>query len=126
CMPPFTQSLLLLLALPFPLLAWVWLRRQRGALRFSSAALFAQLPPGRSRSARWGGVGMRAAALLALVVALAGPRWPDLRSRLSTEGIAIAMVVDVSGSMAEPDFEWNGQRITRLDAVKRAFSLFVS
>jgi Ca-activated chloride channel family protein len=58
-------------------------------------------------------------------VAWAGPRWPDLRTRIATEGIAIAMVVDVSGSMAEPDFVWKDEHITRLEAVKRAFTLFV-
>src|SRR5438093_9035364 len=36
------------------------------------------------------------------------------------------MVVDVSGSMAEPDFKWQDASITRLEAVKRAFTLFVS
>src|SRR5713226_5894795 len=125
-MPQFTHPLLLLFALPVPGLAWLWLRRRRGALRYPSTLFMAQLPPGRSRLARWGGATMRALAWSLLAIALAGPRWPDLRSRLSTEGIAIAMVVDVSGSMAEPDYEWNGRRITRLDAVKKAFSLFVA
>jgi Ca-activated chloride channel family protein len=58
-------------------------------------------------------------------VALAGPRWPDLRTRVATEGIAILMVVDVSGSMNERDFRWQGEPLTRLEAVKRAFRLFV-
>ena len=49
---------------------------------------------------------MRGAMLVALIIALAGPRWPDLRTRIATEGIAIEMLVDVSGSMAEPDFQW--------------------
>ncbi len=35
------------------------------------------------------------------------------------------MVVDASGSMAERDFDWNGEPISRLDAVKRVFRLFV-
>ena len=60
-----------------------------------------------------------------LALALSGPRWPDLRTRIDTEGIAIQMLVDVSGSMAELDFDWNGQTITRLEAVKRVFRLFV-
>ncbi len=68
---------------------------------------------------------LRAAGLTALVLAVAGPRWPDEGTRLDTEGIAIAMLVDVSGSMAEPDFEWDDHRVTRLEAVKRAFGLFV-
>jgi Ca-activated chloride channel homolog len=34
-------------------------------------------------------------------------------------------VVDASGSMATPDFSWEGKSISRLEAVKRAFRLFV-
>jgi Ca-activated chloride channel family protein len=125
-MPEFSHSWLLLLLPAVPLLIWRWLRRRRGALRYPSIAMLAELPAGRRRKANWGGAGLRAAALVLLIVALAGPRWPDLHTRIATEGIAIAMVVDVSGSMAEPDFQWNEERVTRLEAVKRAFTLFVA
>src|SRR5690242_6122534 len=125
-MPDFAHPEFLLLSLSVPLVVWWWLRRYRGALRFPNTEFLAGLPKGRSRIALWGGITMRALALLALVAALAGLRWPDLRTRIKTEGIAIVMVVDVSGSMAEPDFEWNGKRLTRLEAVKRAFGLFVA
>jgi Ca-activated chloride channel family protein len=125
-MPQFTNPLFLLFAFSVPLLLLWWLRRHRGALRYPHTGLFADLPPGRNRIARWGGAGMRACGLLLLILALAGPRWPDLRTRVSTEGIAIAMVVDVSGSMAELDFEWQKERISRLEAVKRVFGLFVA
>src|SRR5260370_24250079 len=54
---------------------------------------------------------------------MAGTRWPDTGSRIPTEGIAIEMVVDASGSMATPDFEWEGKPISRLEAVKGAFRL---
>src|SRR6185437_1225945 len=57
---------------------------------------------------------------------LSGPRWPDLRTRIETEGIAIVMLVDVSGSMAERDFDWRGEPVSRLEAVKKVFHLFVS
>ena len=35
------------------------------------------------------------------------------------------MVLDVSGSMGERDFRWHDEQITRLEAAKRAFRLFV-
>jgi Ca-activated chloride channel family protein len=63
--------------------------------------------------------------LICLVVAFAGPRLPDIHSRVPTEGIAIQMLLDVSGSMAEPDFDWQGKPISRLEAVKKVFHLFV-
>jgi Ca-activated chloride channel family protein len=69
---------------------------------------------------------MRAAALVALILALAGPRWPDLRTRLPTEGIAIVILVDVSGSMGEVDFPWFDKPVSRLEAVKKVFRLFVA
>jgi Ca-activated chloride channel family protein len=115
---------LLLGLLGLPLLWWS-LRQRRNALRHPSLTLAAGLPPGRSGVSRWGGAVLRALAMVCLAVALAGPRWPDLKTRIETEGIAIVMVVDVSGSMAEPDFEWNGEPMSRLGAVKRAFRLFV-
>jgi Ca-activated chloride channel family protein len=121
----FAHPAFLLLALAVPPVIWWWVRQRRGALRYPSTGLFAGLPAGSSRLARWAGAGGRALALLLGVVALAGPRWPDTGSRLPTEGIAIEMIVDVSGSMGQADFQWEGRPITRLDAVKRAFRLFV-
>lgn len=125
-MPEFAHPWFLPLVALVPLFAWRWLRAGRSALRYSDTGILGGLPVGRSRIVRWGGAGLRAAGLVVLVVALAGPRWPDLRTRIITEGIAIAMVVDVSGSMAEPDFTWKDERITRLEAVKRSFTLFVA
>ncbi len=122
----FAHPWFLLLLLSIPPLMWWWLRRRGSALRFPAVGMLKELPRGRGKVARWGGAAFRALALVALALAVAGPRWPDLRSRIETEGIAMVMVVDVSGSMAEPDFTWQGGKISRLDAVKRAFSLFVS
>jgi Ca-activated chloride channel family protein len=118
------KLLLLALALP-PLLGW-WLRQRGGGLRYPGTGWLSEVPAGRADWARRGGAGLRGLALLLLVLALAGPRWPDRHTRIETEGIALEMVVDTSGSMAEPDFDWQGQTVPRLEAVKRAFRLFVA
>ncbi|HXG13483.1 MAG TPA: VWA domain-containing protein [Gemmataceae bacterium] len=124
-MPSFAHPwFLLLLPLVPPLVGW-WLWRRGGALRYPETSLLARLPAGRSRLARAAGAALRGLALACLIIALAGPRWPDLRTRIPAEGIAIAMVVDVSGSMNERDFLWQDERITRLEAVKKVFRLFV-
>lgn len=122
----FANPVCLWLLLLVPLLLWWTLRRRRSALRHPGVGDLGGLPPGRARQARWGSAALRSLALLLLILAAAGPRWPDLHTRIETEGIAIMMLVDVSGSMAERDFDWRGEPITRLEAVKRVFHLFIA
>ena len=116
---------LLLLAVLPPAL-WHWQRQGRGAVRFSSAILLVGLPSRRARWLRHGGLALRALGLTAAVVALAGPRWPDEGSRIPAEGVSLALVLDVSRSMAEPDFPWPDAKISRLDGVKKMLHLFVA
>ena len=116
----------LLLVLTAPPLFWLQLRGGRAAFRHPSGQLLAGLPCGRARLARWGGATLRTLAFVLLAVALAGPRTPDLQTRIDAEGVAVMMLVDVSGSMATHDFDWQGLPISRLDAVKRVFGLFVA
>ena len=121
----FSHPRLLLLALLLPPLLWWWVRQRRGSVRHPVASRLAGLPVGRARVAFWGGTALRLLALLSLVVAAAGPRWPDRKTRIITEGTAIVMVVDVSQSMGTDDFYWHGKKITRLNAVQKVFRLFV-
>jgi len=121
----FSQPAFLLLLPVAGLLIWRWSRRRQPAIRYPDAGLLSDMPPGRARLSRMTAIGFRTAGLLCLILALAGPRWPDRGSRIPTEGIAIEMVVDASGSMATPDFNWQGQAISRLDGVKKAFRLLV-
>jgi Ca-activated chloride channel family protein len=109
------------------LVAWWWVRRPRAAVRFSDVSLFAGSHGGRARRAIWGGAAMRGLACLAIVLAIAGPRKPDLKTRIPANGIAIEMIIDVSGSMADQDFVWatGSPFISRLEAARRAFKLFV-
>jgi Ca-activated chloride channel family protein len=59
-------------------------------------------------------------ALTSLTIALAGPRWP-LRTVGVVEGITLALVIDVSGSMATADFALDGQKVSRLAGVQKVF-----
>lgn len=123
--PQFANPAFLLLTLVVPLLLWCHWRLRRGAVRHSLAGLLGSLPRTR-RWLPWAGAFLRGLSLSLLVVALAGPYWPkpDVTT-VQKKGIAVMMLVDVSGSMEEPDFDWHGQPISRLDAVKRVFRLFV-
>ena len=64
-------------------------------------------------------------ALVLLIAALARPQagWEDFR--VKTDGIAIVMCVDRSGSMQAMDFRREDCWITRLEAVKKTFREFV-
>lgn len=61
-----------------------------------------------------------------LVVALARPQSGKEDYRIRAEGIALAMCVDRSGSMAASDFTIKGRHVTRLEAVKKTFRDFVA
>ena len=110
-----------------PVVAWWWLRQPRPAMRFSDTSVFAYRGR-RAAVAMWGGALLRGGACLALILACAGPRRPDLKTRLPAEGIAVMMAIDVSGSMETPDVIWNPNSppVTRLEAARRAFKLFVA
>jgi Ca-activated chloride channel homolog len=107
------------------LMVW-WLRRKPVALRFPDTSVVAAINTRRGSVARWGGALCRGLGLAAAVIALAGPRWPELGAAVPAEGIAILLVVDVSNSMNEEDFVWQDKPIARLKAMKRALHLFVA
>lgn len=123
-MPTFAHPEWLLALVLVPPLLWRWRRQGTAALRFPAAGEWAT-PRGRSLWAQRGGLLLRGVGLVCLVAALAGPRWPDLGSRVPTESLAISMVVDVSASMSDRDFLWQNQVLSRLEGVKKVFRLFV-
>jgi len=112
--------LLAVLALP----TWLLVRRAPGRVVYSSLRV---LPVGaatwRTRLA-WVPDVLLALAVVALAVAMAGPRRGDQDQQVRTEGIAIAMVIDTSSSMAALDLSEGDQERTRLDAVKLVFEAF--
>ena len=121
----------LLLLLPLAFAAWRMLRRSRVA----SAIPFAPMSRLPIRTAGWRGALVRAVPWLfiggaaLLIIAAARPQGSFSRERKSTDAIAIAMVVDVSGSMEALDLtrgnpaDANAQN--RLDVVKECFGEFI-
>ena len=113
--------LLTLLAVPVFLLA----RRAPGRVLFSSLKLLPSTHGGWRARLAWLPDALIAVALLALVVALAGPRIGERFSRIEREGIAIMMIVDTSGSMSALDLSTSERERTRLEAVQDVFQEFV-
>jgi Ca-activated chloride channel family protein len=110
-----------------PLALWWSLRpRQRGAARFSALHLAGRLPTGWSVLGPVILAGLRMAALVALVIALARPQTSDAREQTFSDGIAVQLVIDNSYSMRNRDYDLGSESISRLDAVKHAVRLFVA
>lgn len=119
---PSVWFLLLLLALP---LLWWRSRRARSAMPFSSTAGVESVPPSWAVYARWIVPVLRYAALILLIIAVARPQKANERTPIFTEGIAIQLVIDRSGSMLAMDFEKNGEPVDRLTAVKDVVDEFI-
>jgi Ca-activated chloride channel family protein len=117
---------LLLLAV-LPVVWWRWhAAARRPAVRYSSTAPFGHLGPPWSVRLRWIVPALRLLGLALVIVALARPQKGDETRRTHTEGIAIQLVVDRSGSMRAQDFTINGKPADRLTIVKNVVRDFVN
>jgi len=118
---PWLLALLLLLPL---FLRW-------GRAPLTQTVRFPNLPAlrvagtGRRSHLRWIGPALRAVAFVLLVVALARPQLGKDPTPVQAEGIDIMLAVDVSGSMLAEDFQIDGERVNRLDAVRVAVRDFL-
>lgn len=115
----------LLLLLVVPVLAYLMLRKKgTAAVRFPSLAVM------RNCSLSWR-IRLRPLlkvarliCMILLITALARPRKGTVLSEISTEGVAIQAVVDRSGSM-ETEMDYYGQKLNRLEVVKKVLSDFI-
>jgi len=113
--------LLAVLAVP----AWLFARHAAGRVVYSSLTVLpARTSTWRTRLA-WVPDALLALAIVALAIAMAGPRRGEEDSRIRREGIAIVMAVDTSSSMAALDLSVAGRERDRLQAVKEVFERFV-
>jgi Ca-activated chloride channel family protein len=116
----------LLLLFVLPLLWWRWSGgRRRTAVSFSSVGPVAAIPPSWAVRLRWIVPALRSGVLVGLIVVLARPQKADERTRVFTEGIAIQLMVDRSGSMNAMDFQMDQRRVTRMEAVKQVVRDFI-
>lgn len=118
--------LLLLLALPVVIVFGYAGRRSKASILYSSTEFLRDIRPSLMYRLRHVLPAMRCIALAAIVVALARPQKGQERIVVSTEGIAIQMVVDISGSMRAEDMFLGGERMNRLEALKRVFKDFIA
>ena len=114
-----------LLALLVPVALWSGLRRRgRAAVRYSSLGVLHGVPRSLRARLRFLGPTLRVLGVAALVVALARPQQGYGETTVTAEGVAIMAVVDRSWSMTQ-EIDFDGERLSRIDVVKRVFREFV-
>jgi Ca-activated chloride channel family protein len=113
----------LLLLLLIPMIGWyIWKhRRAQASLRLSSSEGFQKAPNTYKIHARHLPFMLRVAALIFLIIALARPQSTNSWNQTTTEGIDIALTVDISTSMLAEDLKPN-----RLEAAKDVATSFVN
>ena len=106
-----------------PLLAFWYVRRHRAMtsdIRFSTLDAFGGTTPTLRERLRHLPAALRLLTLGVLIVALARPQLTSQGENIYTEGIDIALLLDISGSMLAEDFQPN-----RIQAAKEVAQSFV-
>lgn len=115
-----------LLLLLLPLFAWrLFAKRNHRSIRFTSVAVASRIRPTLRQRLLWLPKLLTLLAILFLIVGLARPREGREKTIVDSEGIAIEMVVDRSGSMRALDFKIDGENVDRLTAIKNVAEKFV-
>jgi Ca-activated chloride channel homolog len=116
--PEFLYALLVI-----PLLVW-WYIKRHGAttseIRYSTLLPFKSIRPTVKERLRHTPFFLRILLVALLVVGFARPQTSSQGEDIYTEGIDIAMLLDISGSMLAEDFKPN-----RIDAAKQVASDFI-
>jgi len=118
------------LALPLPLLVRWWAstrERPQAALTVPDLQQFSVEASSlleSERKTQWR-LALLALVWILLVVAAARPQWTGEPITLPTSGRDLMLAVDISGSMATPDMEIQGNYVDRLKVVKAVINAFV-
>ena len=112
----------LLALLALPLLIWLRGRRSVPVLLVPFAAAWHR--PSLASLSRWP-VGLALLGLTLLIVALARPQRVEDKREVRSQGYDIMLSIDLSTSMLSEDFERNGERINRLQAIKPVIQAFI-
>lgn len=117
---PWAFALLILI----PAVLFLCYRSNKAAVRFSSKAFFDGCGIGRRVRLRPVTIAVRVLCIVLIIVAIARPRQGTKLSNVSTEGVAMQIVVDRSSSMNE-QMAYRGKTLTRFDVVKLVLEDFI-
>jgi Ca-activated chloride channel family protein len=123
----FQDPAWMLLLIPLAILGLLAIRRQRRvAVLYSDVGVLASLPRTLALRLKRGLPWLRLAGMALVILALARPQLGRQEFRIRTEGVAIQMCIDRSGSMDAMDFELNYERASRVAVVRSVFRDFVA
>ncbi len=118
----FHDPLWLLALLALPLLVWLRGRRRVPVLLVPFAAAWYR--PSLAAPSRWP-VALALVGLAALIFALARPQEVEDKREVRSQGYDIMLAIDLSTSMRAEDFERDGERVNRLQAIKPVIQAFI-
>ena len=105
-----------------PLIVWLRGRRSVPVLLVPFAAAWHR--PSLAAPSRWP-VGLAFLGLALLIAALARPQRVEDKREVHSQGYDIVLCVDLSGSMRAEDYERDGERLNRLQAIKPVIQAFI-
>jgi Ca-activated chloride channel family protein len=105
-----------------PLIAWLRGRRRVPVLLVPFSAAWYR--PSLAAPSRWPVI-LAFAGLALLIGALARPQRVEDKREVRSEGYDIMLAIDLSTSMRAEDFERDGERINRLQAIKPVIQAFI-
>ncbi len=121
----FRDPLFFFFLLLVPVFFYLYWRQQRAPIRFSSLASFKKIGGSWKLKARPLLELLPLVSMILLIIALARPQKGIEETQVETEGIDVALVVDLSSSMLAEDFTLNGKYVNRLEVVKEAVKKFI-
>jgi Ca-activated chloride channel family protein len=116
------DPLWLLALVALPLIVWLRGRRRVPVLLVPFAAAWHR--PSLAAPARWP-IALAFVGLALLIGALSRPQRVEDKRQVNAEGYDIMMAIDLSTSMRAEDFEKDGERINRLQAIKPVIQAFI-
>ena len=116
------DPLWLLALLALPAIAWLRGRRRVPVLLVPFAAAWHR--PSLGAPSRWPAA-LAFSGLALLIGALARPQRVEDKREVRSEGYDIMLAIDLSTSMRAEDFEKDGERINRLQAIKPVIQAFI-